>query len=76
MSKTKDLTALRLILLAKGGYHVYLDFPKGKENVMRDTGIQIHVDENGVHCLTDEDVVQFLKEELGENFKVFSFWTT
>jgi predicted ATP-dependent endonuclease of OLD family len=76
MSKTKELTALRLILLAKGGYHVYLDFPKGKENVMRETGIQIHEDENGVRYLTDEDVVQLIKRELGENLQVFSFWTT
>lgn len=76
MSKTKDLTALRLILLAKGGYHVYLDFPRGKENVMRETNIQIREDENGVHYLKDEDVVRFIKRELGENLKVFSFWTT
>lgn len=76
MSKTKDLTALRLILLAKGGYHVYLDFPKGKENVMRETGIQIHEDENGVRSLTDENVIRFIKGEFGENMKVFAFWTT
>ena len=76
MSKTKDLTALRLILLARGGYHVYLDFPKGKENVMRETGIQISEDEKGVRWLTDEDVVRFIKREFGENLKVFSFWTT
>ena len=71
MSKTKDLTALRLILLTKGGYHVYLDFPKGKENVMRETGIKIHEDENGVRYLTDEDVIRFIKGEFGENMKVF-----
>jgi hypothetical protein len=76
MSKTKELTALRFILLARGGYHVYLDFPRGKENVMRETGIQIHEDKNGVRCLTDEDVTQFIKRELGENLQVFSFWTT
>jgi hypothetical protein len=76
MSKTKELTVLRLILLAKGGYHVYLDFPKGNEKVMRETGIQIHVDENGVRALTDEDVVQFIKRELGEKMPVFAFWTT
>ena len=76
MSKTKELTALRLILLAKGGYHVYLDFPKGKENVMRETGIPIHRDVNGVRYLEDEDVIRFIKRELGENLQVFSFWTT
>ena len=76
MAKTKELTALRLILLAKDGYHVYLDFPKGKENVMRETGIQILRDKNGVRYLEDEDVVRFIKQELGENMQVFSFWTT
>jgi predicted ATP-dependent endonuclease of OLD family len=76
MSKTKDLTALRLILLARGGYHVYLDFPRGQENVMRETGIQIREDRNGIRCLEDEDVIRFIKRELGENLKVFSFWTT
>jgi hypothetical protein len=75
MSKTKELTALRFILLAQGGYYVYLDFPRGKENVMRETGIQIHED-NGVRCLEDEDIIRFIKLELGENLAVFSFWTT
>jgi hypothetical protein len=76
MSKTKELTALRLILLARGGYYVYLDFPKGKENVMRETGIPIHEDRNGNRCLEDEDVTRFIKQEFGENLQVFSFWTT
>ena len=76
MSKNKELTALRFILLAKGGYHIYLDFPRGKENVMRETGISIHKDINGFRCLKDEDVVSFIKRELSENLKVFSFWTT
>jgi hypothetical protein len=75
MSKTKELTALRFILLAKGGYHVYLDFPRGKENVMRETGIPIH-ENNGVRCLEDEDVIHFLNREFGESLQVFSFWTT
>ena len=76
MSKTKELTALRFILLGRGGYYVYLDFPKGNENVMRETGIQILLDKNGVRYLEDEDVVRFIKQELGENMQVFSFWTT
>ena len=76
MSKTKELTALRLILLARGGYHVYIDFPKGKENVLRETGIPIHQDKNGNRYLEDEDIRRFIKQELGENLQVFSFWTT
>jgi hypothetical protein len=76
MSKAKELTALRFILLARGGYYVYLDFPRGEENVMRETGIPIREDANGVRFLTDEDVIRFIKQELGETLKVFSFWTT
>ena len=76
MSKTKELTALRFILLAQGGYYVFLDFPRGNENVMRETGIQILIDKNGVRYLEDEDVVCFIKRELGEKLQVFSFWTT
>lgn len=76
MSKTKELTALRFILLVRGGYYVYLDFPKGGENVMRETGIQIRRDKNRARYLEDEDVIQFIKRELGESMQVFSFWTT
>jgi hypothetical protein len=76
MSKGKELTALRFILLAKGGYYVYVDFPRGKENVMRETGIQIREDKNGVRFLTDEDVTRFIRREFGGQLKVFSFWTT
>ena len=76
VSKTKELTALRLILLTRGGYYVYLDFPRGKENVLRETSIPLHEDKNGVRCLEDEDVIQFIKREFGENLSVFSFWTT
>jgi hypothetical protein len=76
MSKVKELTALRFILLARGGYYVYVDFPRGKENVMRETGIQIREDKNGVRFLTDEDVTRFIRREFGGQLKVFSFWTT
>jgi hypothetical protein len=76
MSQTKELTALRLILLARGGYYVYLDFPRGKENVLRETGIPIHEDKSGTRCLEDEDIIGFIKREFGESMAVFSFWTT
>jgi hypothetical protein len=76
MSQTKELTALRLILLARGGYYVYLDFPKGKENVLRETRIPIHEDKTGTRCLEDDDIIRFIKQEFGENMAVFSFWTT
>jgi hypothetical protein len=76
MSETKELTALRLILLARNAYYVYVDFPKGpKGNTLRETGIPIHED-RGTRCLEDQDIIRFIKRELGrENLSVFSFWT-
>ena len=75
MSKTKELTCLRLILPVSSGYYVYLDFPKG--NVLRETGIPIREDKLGNRYLQDEDIVQFLKSAFGrENLQVFSYWTT
>lgn len=77
MSKTKEPTALRLILLAQGGYHIYIDFPAGeKEDRLRETGIPIHRDKTGNRYLEDEDVIHFIKQQFGESLQIFSFWTT
>lgn len=73
MSKTKELTCLRLILPAPEAYYVYVDFPKG--NVLRDTGLPLHEGQNG-RFLEDQDIVDFLKKALGrEDLAVFSYWT-
>ncbi|MEM2099306.1 MAG: hypothetical protein QXU99_06160 [Candidatus Bathyarchaeia archaeon] len=75
LSKTKELTCLRLIMPTQSGYYVYLDFANG--NVMRETGIPVRMDKLGNRCLQDEDIVPFLKKAMGrENLQVFSFWTT
>jgi hypothetical protein len=74
MSKTKELTCLRVILPAPNAYYVYLDFPKG--NTLRDTAIPIRENKYG-RFLEDQDVINFLKKELGrEDLAVFSYWTT
>jgi hypothetical protein len=74
MSKTKELTCLRVILPAPNAYYVYLDFPK--ENTLRDTAIPIRENKYG-RFLEDQDVINFLKKELGrEDLAVFSYWTT
>jgi hypothetical protein len=74
MSETKELTCLRLILPARNGYYVFLDFPKG--NMLRETGIPIREDMKGTRCLEDKDIIQFIKGALGrEDLSVFSFWT-
>jgi hypothetical protein len=74
MSKTKELTCLRVILPAQNAYYVYLDFPKG--NTLRDTAIPIHENKYG-RFIEDQDIINFLRKELGrEDLAVFSYWTT
>ena len=74
MSATKELTCLRLILPARNGYYVYVDFPKG--NVLRETGIPIHDDKRGNRCLADQDIIKTIRSSLGrENLPVDSLWT-
>ena len=74
MSKKKELTCLRVILPAPNAYYVYVDFPKG--NALRDTAIPIRENKYG-RFLEDQDVINFLKKELGrEDLAVFSYWTT
>ncbi len=74
MSKTKELTCLRVILPAQNAYYVYLDFPKG--NALRDTKVPIRETKYG-RFLEDQDIIKFLKKELGrEDLAVFSYWTT
>jgi hypothetical protein len=74
MSKTKELTCLRLILPAQSAYYVCVDFPKG--NVLRETGILIYENKNGLRCLEDQDIIHFIKKKLSrEDAAVFSYWT-
>ncbi len=72
MSKTKELTCLRLILPASKAYYVFVDFPKGSN--LRDTGILLHEGQNG-RFIEDQDIIDFLKKEFGQNMAVFSYWT-
>ena len=73
MSKTKELTCLRLILTGPDAYYVYVDFPKDK--ILRDTGIRLHEDQNG-RFLEDQDIIAFLQKTLGRaDLAVFSYWT-
>jgi hypothetical protein len=72
ISKTREFTSLRLIIPAKN-YYVYVDFPKG--DVLRETGIPIHVDPSGTRCIEDTDIREFLKTTFG-NLPVYSYWIT
>lgn len=73
LTPKREMTVLRLILPAKNGYYIYLDFPK--ENALRETAILIH-DGKGNRHLEDDDIKRFLKKEFGEKMPVFSYWTT
>ena len=73
LTPTREMTVLRLILPAKNGYYVYLDFPKA--NALRETALPIH-DKKGNRHLEDDDIKRFLKREFGEKMPIFSYWTT
>jgi hypothetical protein len=73
LSETRELICLRLILPGQNAYYVFLDFPKG--NALRETGIPIRENKRN-RFLEDQDIVQFIKKELGrENLTVCSYWT-
>ncbi|MEM3577342.1 MAG: hypothetical protein QXX51_02675 [Candidatus Bathyarchaeia archaeon] len=73
-SENKELTCLRLILPCEGVQYVFLDFPKGDK--LRETGITIRKDRHGNRYLHDEDIIGFLKREIGkENLQICSYWT-
>lgn len=45
-SPNKELTSLRIIMLHDKRYYIFLDFPKGDK--LRETGIPLHKDKNGI----------------------------
>ena len=54
--------------------YIFTDSAKGDK--MRRTKIPIRQDSKGNQLLTDEDVKQFLKNELDiKDLKILSFWT-
>ena len=67
LTPKREMTILRLILPAKNGYYIYLDFPK--ENALRETAIPIHDDKGNRH-LEDDDIKRFLKKEFGEKMPI------
>jgi hypothetical protein len=73
-SPNKELTTLRLIMLQEKRYYIFLDFPKGE--ALRETGIPLHKDKNGIFNLDEDEVRIFLKKQFEkEKIDVFSFWT-
>ena len=73
-SPNKELTILRLIMLYERRYYIFLESPKGEG--LRETGIPLHSDRNGILHLDEDEVKTILKEQFKEEkIDVFSFWT-
>jgi hypothetical protein len=74
-SPNKELTTLKIIMLHDQRYYIFLDFPKGE--ALRETGIPLHKDKNGIFNLDEDEVKVILKKEFGkEKLDIYSFWTT
>lgn len=74
LSPTKELTTLRLMLPTPKGIYILLDFSNGK--MLRQTGIPIRVDKLGNHFIEDDDVKDFLKNQLKRtDLTICSYWT-
>lgn len=74
-SPNKELTTLRIIMLHDKRYYIFLDFPKG--DALRETGIPLHKDKNGILNLDEDEVKVILKKQFEkEKLEIYSFWTT
>src|ERR1700690_2749509 len=75
LSPNKELTTLRIILMHDKRYYIFLDFPKGQ--FLKETGIPLRKDKNGLWNLDEDEVKVILKKQFEkENIEVYSFWTT
>lgn len=72
-SKNKELSTLKIIMLHDKRYIIFYDFPKG--DALRETGVPLHKDKNGILNLDEDEVKAYLKSQF-ENLEVYSFWTT
>jgi|SRR5665647_3249414 len=75
LSQNRELSTLRIIMLHDKRYYMFFDFPKG--GALKETGIPLHKDNNGILNLDEDEVKAILKKQFEkENLEVFSFWTT
>ena len=73
-SPNKELTILKIILLHDKKYFIFLDFPKDRN--LKETGVAIHKDKNGILHLDEEEVKKIIENQFQkENIKAYSFWT-
>ena len=73
LSPNKELSSLRIIMLHDRRYYMFFDF--AKDGVLKETGIQLHADKNGIMNL-DEDEVKVSLQKQFPNLEIYSFWTT
>jgi len=69
----RHLTGLRLILPVTGMQYVFIDTASGDR--LKRTGIKLRVDDLGNMYISDEDVANFVKSELGRDIKLRSYFT-
>ncbi|MBS7640032.1 MAG: hypothetical protein QXF23_05765 [Candidatus Bathyarchaeia archaeon] len=70
----KNLTGLRLILPTPDAQYVFVDTAAG--NMLRKTGIKLRVDEFSNMYISDEDVINFIKSNIGDKeIKLYSYFT-
>jgi hypothetical protein len=73
LSPNKELSSLRIIMLHDRRYYMFFDFPK--DGALRETGIPLHADKNGILNLDEDEVKAFLQKQF-PNLEIYSFWTT
>lgn len=71
-SPNKELTTLKLIMLHDRRYFMFYDFPRGE--ALRETGIPIRKDKNGILHLDEDEVKAYLKKQFPA-LEIYSFWT-
>ncbi|MEM2643773.1 MAG: hypothetical protein QW502_04095 [Candidatus Bathyarchaeia archaeon] len=69
----RHLTSLRLILPITGTQYIFIDTASGDR--LKKTGIRLRVDKLGNMYISDEDVANFVKSELGRDIKLRSYFT-
>lgn len=69
----RHLTGLRLILPVAGAQYVFIDTASGDR--LRKTGIRLRVNELGSMYISDEDVINFVRSELGREIRLHAYFT-
>ncbi len=72
LSPNRELSTLRIMMLHDKRYFMFFDFPKGEP--LRETGIPLRKDKNGILNLDEDEVKAFLKKQFEKRtWKYFLF---